>query len=200
VLLVLLGALARTVRGAARSRCRSTIRSACAARSACGSATRTLARAQREGSPRRATPSARATPRQREHDRALRRRARDASSLACRAGATSSRSRAILQTSESEDIVATHFAEQEVTPQRGAHVRLSFDFAPRACPVEVRVAWDRRTVEEARIARYGAPARCGSRAAGAVLARPRHAPILAGSTDRVAEATLAIESSSRACS
>jgi tRNA A-37 threonylcarbamoyl transferase component Bud32 len=99
-----------------------------------------------------------------------------------------------LQTSESEDIVATHFAEQEVTPKRGATVRLGFDFAPRACPVEVRVAWDRRTVEEARIARHGAPGslRLARGAVQYTLDRGTHR-ILAGSTDRVAEATLAIE-------
>jgi tetratricopeptide (TPR) repeat protein len=99
-----------------------------------------------------------------------------------------------LQTSESEDIVAAHFAEQEVVPKRGATVRVSFDFAPRACPVEVRVAWDRRTVEEARIARYGAPGslRLARGPVQYTLDRGAHR-ILVGSTDRVAEASLAID-------
>ena len=99
-----------------------------------------------------------------------------------------------LQTSESDDIVAAHFAEQEVVPKRGATVRVGFDFAPRACPVEVRVAWDRRTVEEARIARYGAPGslRLARGPVQYTLDRGAHR-ILAGSTDRVAEASLSIE-------
>ncbi len=99
-----------------------------------------------------------------------------------------------LQTLESEDIVAAHFAEQEVVPKRGATVRVGFDFAPRACPVEVRVAWDRRTVEEARIARYGAPGslRLARGPVQYTLDRGVHR-ILVGSTDRVAEAALAIE-------
>jgi tetratricopeptide (TPR) repeat protein len=100
-----------------------------------------------------------------------------------------------LQTSESEDIVAAHFAEQEVVPKRGATVRLSFDFAPDACPVEVRVAWDRRTVEEAHVARYGAPGslRLARGAVQYTLDRGRHR-IVVGKTDRVAEAVLEIES------
>jgi tetratricopeptide (TPR) repeat protein len=100
-----------------------------------------------------------------------------------------------LQTSESEDIVAAHFAEQEITPLRGQTVRVSFDFAPRACPVEVRVAWDRRTVEEAHIARYGAPGslRLARGPVQYTLDRGTHR-ILVGSTDRVAEAKLSVES------
>ncbi len=99
-----------------------------------------------------------------------------------------------LQTSESEDIVALHFAEQQLVPKRGATVRLSFDFAPRACPVEVRVAWDRRTVEEARIARYGAPGslRLARGPVHYTLDRGAHR-ILVGSTDRVAEVSLHVE-------
>src|SRR6185436_3428151 len=99
-----------------------------------------------------------------------------------------------LQTSESEDIVAAHVAEQEVLPLRGATVRVSFDFAPRACPLEVRVAWDRRTVEEARIARYGAPnsLRLARGPVQFTLDRGTHR-ILVGSNDRVAEAKLSIE-------
>jgi tetratricopeptide (TPR) repeat protein len=100
-----------------------------------------------------------------------------------------------LQTSESEDIVASHFAEQEVRPLRGATVRVSFDFAPRACPVEVRVAWDRRSVEEAHIALYGAPGslRLARGPVQFTLDRGTHR-ILVGSTDRVAEARLSVES------
>jgi tetratricopeptide (TPR) repeat protein len=99
-----------------------------------------------------------------------------------------------LQTSESEDIVASHLAEQEVVPRRGATVRVSFDFAPRACPVEVRVAWDRRSVEEARIARYGAPGslRLARGPVQFTLDRGAHR-ILVGCNDRVAEARLSVE-------
>jgi tetratricopeptide (TPR) repeat protein len=100
-----------------------------------------------------------------------------------------------LQTSESEDIVAAHFAEQEVRPLRSATVRVSFDFAPRACPVEVRVAWDRRSVEEARIALYGTPGSLRlARGPVQFTLDPGTHRILVGSTDRVAEARLQIES------
>ncbi len=100
-----------------------------------------------------------------------------------------------LQTAESEDVVASLFSEQEVHPRRGETARLRFDFEPRACPVEVRVAWDRRAVDEAGVARQGVP---GSlrRACGPVqysLDRGMH-KLVAGSTDRVAEVQLEIES------
>jgi tetratricopeptide (TPR) repeat protein len=100
-----------------------------------------------------------------------------------------------LQTSESEDIVAAHFAEQEVVPKRGATMRLRFDFAPDACPVEVRVAWDRRTVEEAHIARYGAPGslRLARGPVQYTLDRGTHR-IVVGKTDRVAEVPLEVTS------
>ncbi len=100
-----------------------------------------------------------------------------------------------LQTSESEDIAAAHSAEQEVVPLRGATVRIGFDFVPRACPVEVRVAWDHRLVDEALIARHGAPGslRLARGPVQYTLDRGSHS-IVAGKTDRVAEATIVVDS------
>ena len=100
-----------------------------------------------------------------------------------------------LQTAESDDVLATHFEEQEVHPKRGQTERLSFDFRPRACPVEVRVMWDKRPVQEAQIARFGAP---GSMrfARGPVqytLDRGTHR-LVAGSSDRVAVVEIEIDS------
>jgi tRNA A-37 threonylcarbamoyl transferase component Bud32 len=100
-----------------------------------------------------------------------------------------------LQTSESEDIVAWHFDDQEVTPGRDVTKRVRFDFAPRACPVEVRVAWDRRSVDESQIARYGVPGSLRL-ARGPVqysLDRGLHR-LVAGKNDRVAEVTIEVES------
>jgi len=100
-----------------------------------------------------------------------------------------------LQTSESEDIVATRFDQQVVVPTRDATVRLAFDFAPSACPVEVRVSWDRRAVEEARVARYGTPGSLRL-ARGPVQFGLDLGPhkLLAGHNDRVAEATVEVDS------
>ncbi|MEM7410357.1 MAG: protein kinase [Myxococcota bacterium] len=100
-----------------------------------------------------------------------------------------------LQTAESEDVVAAHFAEQEVTPKRGETVPLRFDFQPRACPVEVRVSWGDRSLEEAKVARYGAPGslRLVRGPVQYSLDVGTHR-LVAGSTDRVAEVCLEIES------
>jgi tRNA A-37 threonylcarbamoyl transferase component Bud32/Tfp pilus assembly protein PilF len=100
-----------------------------------------------------------------------------------------------LQQSESEEVVSTRFEEREARVGRGGTARLSFDLNPRACPVEVRVLWDRRSVQDAQVARWGAP---GSMrfARGAVtytLDAGRHT-IVAGSADRVAEMPLHIQS------
>ena len=100
-----------------------------------------------------------------------------------------------LQTAESEDVVAAHFAEQEITAKRGETAVLRFDFQPRACPVEVRVTWGDRSLEEAKVARYGAPGSLRF-VRGPVqysLDVGTHR-LVAGSTDRVAEVQLEIES------
>ena len=101
-----------------------------------------------------------------------------------------------VQTAESEDVAASHFAEQEVRPRPGETLRVQFDFVPRACPVEVRVAWDRRSAPEAVVARTARRARCAMCAAWCRLARPRRHTLVAGSDDRVAEVSLEVERSS----
>ena len=100
-----------------------------------------------------------------------------------------------VQTSESDDIVSWHFDEQEIRPARGSTRRLRFDFEPRACPVEVRVAWDRRSVDEARVGLYGVPGSLRL-ARGPIpfsLDRGTHR-LMAGRNDRVAEVEIEVES------
>ena len=100
-----------------------------------------------------------------------------------------------IQTASGDDIIASHATEHEATVQPGETARVVFDFSPRACPVEIRVQWDKRPVQEARVARAGAP---GSMrlARGPVqysLDRGQHT-LVVGSADRVAELPLRIES------
>ncbi|MGH0030872.1 MAG: protein kinase domain-containing protein [Myxococcota bacterium] len=96
---------------------------------------------------------------------------------------------------EGGEIVSTHFAEREVRPTRESIQRVEFDLSPRACPVEVRVSWDGKSVEGALVARRGAP---GSMrfARGAVhfsLDRGTHT-LVVGHADRVCEVPVEIDS------
>jgi tRNA A-37 threonylcarbamoyl transferase component Bud32 len=100
-----------------------------------------------------------------------------------------------VQAGERNEVVSTWCEELEVDVVRGQLARVEFDFQPRACPLEVRVTWDRRPVEGALVARRSAP---GSMrlARGPVhfsLDRGRHV-IVAGSADRVAEVPVEIDS------
>jgi tetratricopeptide (TPR) repeat protein len=101
-----------------------------------------------------------------------------------------------LQTCEGDDVVCTHFEEQELRLRRGASERLIFDISPRACPVEVKVVWDKRPVQEARVALRGVPGSLRLARSGPVqmaLAPGRHT-LVVGAADRVAERELEIES------
>ena len=96
---------------------------------------------------------------------------------------------------EGGEIVSTHFSELEVRPARDTIQRVEFDLSPRACPVEVRVRWDRKSVEGALVARRGAP---GSMrfARGPVhfsLDRGQHV-LVVGHADRVCEVPVGIDS------
>ena len=100
-----------------------------------------------------------------------------------------------LQTGEGEDVVSTHFAEREVRIQRRGTARVELDFHPRSCPVEVRVMWDKRPVQEAQIARRGIPGAMRF-VRGTVhysLDRGQHT-LVVGSADRVAEYGLDVQS------
>jgi tetratricopeptide (TPR) repeat protein len=100
-----------------------------------------------------------------------------------------------LQTADGGETLSTHFVETPVRLARGGIQRVEFDLSPRACPVEVRVTWDRRPVEGALVARRGAP---GSMrfARGAVhfsLDRGEHV-FLVGHADRVCEVPFQVTS------
>ncbi len=112
--------------------------------------------------------------------------------LACRRAYVSVEG--FLQTAESDEVLSTHFAELDVHPTRGGIQRVEFDLSPRACPVEVRVCWDRKAVDGALVARRGAP---GSMrfARGAVhfsLDRGQHVFVV-GHQDRVCEVPLRVD-------
>jgi tRNA A-37 threonylcarbamoyl transferase component Bud32 len=98
-----------------------------------------------------------------------------------------------VQKGESE-VISTHCDELEAQVARRQVSRLDFDFQPRACPLEVKVTWDRRPVEGALVARRGAPGSMRM-ARGAVqlsLDLGRHV-IIAGNADRVAEVAYVVE-------
>ena len=100
-----------------------------------------------------------------------------------------------LSQGEGDEIVASRFEEREVHITRGSSSRLQLDMSPRACPVEVRVVWDRRPVPEAQVARFNAPS--SMRLAKGPVTYPldlgRHV-IVAGSADRVAEVPVEVAS------
>ena len=62
-----------------------------------------------------------------------------------------------LQSPSGEEVIATHFEEQELRVRRGCTDRLDFDFRPKDCPVDVKVVWDRRPVPDALVALRGVP-------------------------------------------
>jgi tetratricopeptide (TPR) repeat protein len=101
----------------------------------------------------------------------------------------------IIQTADSEEIVSTHLDEKEVTLRPGATSRVAFDFNPRACPVEVRVLWDKRPVNEAHVARWGSPGslRLARGPVQYTLDRGTHT-LVVGSSDRVAEIPVEVNS------
>jgi hypothetical protein len=97
--------------------------------------------------------------------------------------------------SQSGNVLATHFVEREARVTRGGIARVEFDLSPRACPVEVKVVWDRKPVEGALVARRGAPGsmRFAKSRVHYPLDRGTHV-LVAGNADRVAEVPVEIES------
>jgi tRNA A-37 threonylcarbamoyl transferase component Bud32 len=95
----------------------------------------------------------------------------------------------------SGDVLATHFVEREARVVRGGIARVDFDLSPRACPVEVRVVWERKPVEGALVARRGAPGsmRFAKSRVHYSLDRGTHV-LVAGNADRVAEVPVEVES------
>ena len=99
------------------------------------------------------------------------------------------------QSEDGTDVVAIHFAEQEVRPRPGEPLRLCFDFQPHACAVDLRVVWNQSPVDGAQVVRRGSPSSLRY-ARGTVripLDRGVHT-LLAGSNDRVGEVRIEIDS------
>ena len=97
---------------------------------------------------------------------------------------------------DSEEILTSHREEQEVHVQRGSVVRESFDMHPHECPVEVKVTWDKRPVNDNRVALRGEPGsmRFSRGGSARISLRPGEHTLVVGSGDRVAERTITIES------
>jgi len=101
-----------------------------------------------------------------------------------------------LQAQGDESVLAAHFEQREILLRRGGTTRVDFDFHPKLCPVDVKIAWDRRPVDEARVAWRGRPhslryVRTGSARLGA---DPGAQVLVVGSGDRVAELGVEIAS------
>jgi tRNA A-37 threonylcarbamoyl transferase component Bud32 len=94
-----------------------------------------------------------------------------------------------LQPLDDETVIGTHFDEQEIRVRRGHTVRLDFDFHPKQCPVDVKVLWDKKPVNEALVAWRGQPHSLRYARGGPVrlgIERGQHT-LVVGSGDRVAE-------------
>jgi len=96
----------------------------------------------------------------------------------------------------SGEILATHREQQSVRLRRGQTVRAAYDFHPKHCAVDVRVAWDRRPVPDAWVTLHGVP-----EPPLATRGRPLRLQVgvgshrlVVGSRDRVAEAPLEVKS------
>jgi tRNA A-37 threonylcarbamoyl transferase component Bud32/Tfp pilus assembly protein PilF len=96
---------------------------------------------------------------------------------------------------QGEEIISTRFEEREIHIERRGTPKVALDLSPRACPVEVKVSWDRRPVPEAQVARFNAPSsvRLAKGPVTYPLAQGRHI-LIAGSADRVAEVPVEVSS------
>ncbi len=101
-----------------------------------------------------------------------------------------------VQPQEDEAVIATYFEEQEVRIRRGGTVRVEFDFHPKQCPVDVKVLWDKRPVNEALVAWRGVPHSLRYARGGPVrIGAPQGDQVLVvGSGDRVAEVPVSVPS------
>ena len=101
-----------------------------------------------------------------------------------------------LQPQGDESVLASHFEQKELALRRGGTTRIDFGFHPKQCPVDVKVVWDRRPVDEARIAWRGMPhsLRYVRNATARIGADPGDHVLAVGSGDRVAELRVAVGS------
>jgi tRNA A-37 threonylcarbamoyl transferase component Bud32 len=101
-----------------------------------------------------------------------------------------------VQPPDDEAVIATHFDEQQVRVRRGHTVRIDFDFRPKQCPVDVKVTWDKRPVNDALVAWRGLPLSLRYARGGPVrlgVERGEHV-LVVGSGDRVAELPVSVSS------
>lgn len=95
----------------------------------------------------------------------------------------------VLRDPDNDESLETRFAEERVRVRRGRTARLSLDFRPEECPVDVKVLWDKRPVRDARVAVHGVPGSERYARGGTVrlkLGPGRHV-LVVGSGDRVAQ-------------
>ncbi|MCG8591125.1 MAG: protein kinase [Proteobacteria bacterium] len=101
-----------------------------------------------------------------------------------------------LKDPETGDAVCEQTEELSVRVYGRRTVRLAFSFHPAACPVDVRVLWDKRQADEASVAAIGRPdtlRHTRNRPARLLLPKGQHV-IAVGSRDRVGETTVDVES------
>lgn len=94
-----------------------------------------------------------------------------------------------LQPPEGNDILTTHYEIQEIDVSRRRTVRLTFDFHPKNCSIEVTVLWDRRPVTDAKVSVYGQPSSLRIARGGPVrigVTQGSHT-LIVGSGDRIAQ-------------
>ncbi|MCH8133206.1 MAG: protein kinase [Myxococcales bacterium] len=99
-----------------------------------------------------------------------------------------------MQPQDDDTVIGTYFEEQPVKLHRGHTVRVDFDFHPKQCPVDVKVVWSQKPVQDALLAwrghpqslRYtrGGPVRIGIERGSQML--------MVGSGDRVAEISIEV--------
>ncbi|MGH0034479.1 MAG: protein kinase domain-containing protein [Myxococcota bacterium] len=102
----------------------------------------------------------------------------------------------LIQDPTTQEILTDHFEEQPVSVARRKTERLVFDFAPRECPLDVKVLWDKKPVKEAAVAARGLPQSLRFARGGATrvaLPQGRHR-IAVGSGDRVVECEVDVAS------
>ncbi len=101
-----------------------------------------------------------------------------------------------LQAPDQGNVLATHCETVEVRVKRGRTVRAEFDFHPTTCVIEARVSWDKRPVQDARVAVRGVPSslRFSRNGPARIGVQPGVHTLIVGSGDRVAEMQIEVVS------
>jgi tetratricopeptide (TPR) repeat protein len=97
---------------------------------------------------------------------------------------------------QGEEVLSEAFEEQQVAVARGSTAQLAFGFQPKACPVDVKVVWDKQPARDAVVAARGLPQSIRYARSGPLrlkLGIGSHS-IVVGCGDRVAEHEIEIDS------